>query len=451
MIAPGELVLVAISGGADSTALLSALAELKTQLKCRLRAAHLDHGIRGAAAAADAEAAADLARRLRIPFSKHRGDAPVYAKTHELSLEVAARELRYEWLETTAERYKANRIATGHTQDDQAETVLLNLLRGAGPRGLAGIPPVRGRIIRPLLKVTHHEVEDYCRAKGLAFRLDRSNLDLAFTRNRVRHEIIPALHRLQPAVVSHLASLAEIMRDEDEAWTQLAEFNVARLAEARGRRLVLSLFDLYNMPKALQRRVLRAAVARVKGDMLDFDLERTEALLQLALSGRTGAVVELPGGLQAVRSYDEIIIRAASPVSHQPVAGELMLPVPGEIAIPEIGWKITAHLTRTKRYPKNQYSALLDADKVSVPFTVRTRRRGDRFQPLGLAAPTKLQDFFVNAKVSQEERDRLPLVLSGGRIVWVVGHRIAEEVKVLKETRRTIRLEAVRINSRGEF
>ncbi len=450
MIAPGDLVLVAISGGADSTALLHSLVALKTQLKCRLRAAHLHHGIRGRAADADVTAAADLARRLRVPFTHHRVDAPAYAKAHGLSLEVAARELRYELLETVANHYHTARIATGHTQDDQAETVLLNLLRGTGPRGLAGIPPVRGRLIRPLLNVTHAEVEAYCRANGLTFRLDLSNLDLTFARNRVRHELMPVLQSLQPAVVSHLARLAEIMRDEDEAWSQLAEFVLERLADEREGRLVLSLFDFAEMPKAVQRRVLRAAVARVKGDTLDLDLERTEALLQLALSGRTGAIVELPAGLQAARSYDEIVITAQSPATLLPATGEWILSVPGEIVLPEIGWKITARLSRSRQHPRDQFSALLDADKVSSPLTVRTRRRGDRFHPLGLTAPTKLQDFFVNAKVPREARDRLPLVLTGNRIVWVVGHRISEEAKVLEDTRRTIRLEASRINLRGE-
>jgi tRNA(Ile)-lysidine synthase len=449
MIAPGDLVLVAISGGADSTALLHSLVQLKPTLKHRLRAAHLHHGIRGRAADADGEAAAALARRLRVPFIQHRVDAPAYAKAHHLSLEVAARELRYEWLEAAADRCRANRIATGHTRDDQAETVLLNLLRGAGPRGLAGIPPVRGRIIRPLLAVTHVEAKVCCRANGLAYRLDRSNLDLAFARNRLRRDIMPALQRLQPAVVSHLVRLAEIMRDEDDAFSELAEAILDRLGDVRERRISFSLSDFPALPKAIQRRVLRAAVARLKGNTLDLDLERTEALLRLALSGRTGAVIELPSGLQVERKYDELVIAAQPGAPQPPAPGEWTLPVPGEILLPEIGLRITARPSRSRRHPRDPFSALLDADKLTPPFTVRTRRRGDRFHAFGLVAPTKLQDFFVNAKVPRAERDRIPLVISAGRIVWVVGYRISEDSKVLDTTRRTIRLDAFRTKSRG--
>ncbi len=444
MVAAGDLVLVAVSGGPDSAALLHALAQLGARLRFRLRAGHVHHGIRGADADADARTARSLARKLGVPFHQHRTDVPAYAESRGLSLEAAAREVRYRWLESVANRFRARRIATGHTADDQAETVLLNLLRGAGPRGLAGIPPVRGRIIRPLIGIPRSAVEHYCTAHQLAYRIDESNQDLSFTRNRIRHEIMPALQRVQPAVVSNLCRLAEIMRAEDDFMSEQAENALRGAASQRPGEVgvLLSLFSA--LAPALQRRVLRAAIARVKGDELDVDLERIEALVELALSGRTGAVIELPGGLRTERTYGELVI-APAPAEKTPTGEEWLLPVPGKLSIPEMGIAISATRSRAKRPPPNPLAALVNAARVQGPLVVRTRRRGDRFRPIGMKGTVKLQDFFVNAKVPRAERDRVALVLSGGDLVWVVGYRVSEDFKVTQKTRASIRLEAARI------
>jgi tRNA(Ile)-lysidine synthase len=441
MVAPGDLVLVAVSGGPDSTALLAALAQLRTALGARLRAAHVHHGIRGAQADRDAEAAQALARSLTIPFSLRKADAPACARAGGLSLETAAREVRYAALETIARRCRADRIATGHTMDDQAETVLLNLIRGTGPRGLAGIPPVRGRIIRPLLDVRRAEVEHYCADQGLAYRLDESNADPAHTRNRIRRELIPALERIQPAIVPGLARLAAIMRDEDEFMSEQAGAAFRQVAAETRQNVALRLDRFAALAGALQRRLLRLAIAEIRGHQLDLELERIEAVRRLALTGRTGAVVELPGGLRAGRGYRELLITGAAPTA-PPVPGEWELPIPGEVCIPELGLCITARRSRSRRVPSDPASALMDAEAVRGPLLIRTRRRGDRFHPIGAKAPVKLQDLFVNAKVPRSERDRVPVVVSGDEIVWLVGHRVGNPAKVTERTRRTLRLEA---------
>jgi len=444
MIAAGDLVLVAVSGGPDSAALLHVLDSLRTKFRFRLRAAHVHHGIRGTDADADARAAATLAQSLGIPFSRHRADVPNYAETHGLSLEAAAREVRYQWLESIANRYRANRIATGHTADDQAETILLNLLRGTGPRGLAGIHPVRGRLVRPLISISRSHVENYCKHHRISFRVDRSNFDSTFTRNRIRHEALPALQKIQPAVATNLARLAAIMRAEDEFMAEQADNALRGVASQRPGEvgIILSLFGA--LAPALQRRVLRAAVARVKGDELDIGLERIDALVHLAVSGRTGATIELPGGLRAERTYGEVVI-APTPSGKDVSTQEWTLSVPGEITIRELGIELRARRSRAKTPPPNPMSALVDVSKIDIPLTVRTRRRGDRFRPLGMKGTVKLQDFFVNAKVSRSDRDRVPLVLSGDKIIWVVGYRINESVKTSGKTRRSIRLDVHRL------
>ncbi len=444
MLAPGQRVLVALSGGPDSTALLHVL----HRLGYPLIVAHVHHGLRGAEADADAAHARTLADSLEVPFHLRRADVASYAQEHKLSLETAAREVRYRLLEEVAQEVGASRIATGHTADDQAETVLLNLLRGAGPAGLSGIPPVRGAIIRPLLEVTHAQVEGYCREAGLEFRLDTSNRDRRFTRNRIRHDLLPLLAEIQPQLTGTLARLAEIMREENAFLESLVDQLVPTVVTWGEEEARLALHDLHSLPKALQRRLLRRVVAVAQGHATDIEFQRIEAITELAEHGRTGAVVELPGGLQAERSYGELIISAAQ--EHAPISGEWVLPVPGSVAIPELGVTLHAAASTDAAISDDPWQAVVDAETVTVPLLVRPWRAGDSFVPLGMTEAMKLQDYFVNAKVPRGKRHRTPLVLSGERIMWVAGQRIANPYRVTPNTRRTIRLRVEHTTSEGE-
>jgi tRNA(Ile)-lysidine synthase len=440
MIAPGQLVLVAFSGGADSTALLHAL----KQLGHRLCACHVHHGLRGAEADADAQHAAAFAASLGVPLAEKRADVRSAAKERKLSLETAAREVRYALLAEAAREFAADRIATGHTADDQAETVLLNLLRGAGPSGLAGIPPVRGDIIRPLLGVSRAEVREYCAAAGLSYREDRSNLDRRYTRNRIRHETMPALQQIQPNLTATLCRLAEIMRSEDEYLDSLLPAGQAQVQEGE---VSLPLAELAALPVALQRRRVRGALAAVKGDDRDLEFERIEAVLEMARRGETGAVIELPGGLAARRGYGELVIRKGE--SEAAPKGEWGLSTRRRICLSELGLILTVEPGEDTSLSDDPNVAVLDADRLQGELRVRLWQPGDRFVPLGLSEPVKLQDFFVNAKVPRVRRHRLPIVESGGEIVWVVGERISERHKVTASTRRTVRLQ-VRPIDQGE-
>jgi len=296
-------------------------------------------------------------------------------------------------------------------------------------------------------------VECYLEHEGLRYRSDRSNADVAHTRNRIRHQLMPALRQLQPAITSHLSRLAAIMRAEDEFMSEQAEAAFASVASCRSnkRQVAIRLDAFTALPPALQRRVIRQAIANIKGDELDLDLERVEAVMHLARAGRTGAVVELPGGICAQRGYEELVIRRASDNESEAVSNleprisntqEWLLPIPGELCIPELDLRIAARPSRSKTVPTDPARALMDAEIVPGPLLIRARRPGDRFQPIGAKGTMKLQDFLVNTKVPRAERDRVPVVLSGGRIVWLVGHRISNDAKVTAGTRRTVRLEA---------
>jgi len=431
MIAPGQLVLVALSGGADSTALLHAL----EQLGHRLCACHVHHGLRGAEADADARHAVAFAASLGLACAEKRADVKSLAKARKLSLETAAREVRYALLEEAARELSADRIATGHTADDQAETVLLHLLRGAGPAGLAGIPPVRGNIIRPLLDITRAEVQEYCTTERLSYREDRSNRDRRFTRNRVRHDIMPALRQIQPNLTAVLCRLAEIMRGEEEYLESLVPTGRVQVRESE---VSVPLAELNGLPVALQRRLLRRAIAAAKGDAREVEFERIEAVVEMAGRGGTGAVIELPGGVEARRGYGELVI--GKRVDKRAPEGEWEVSTRGRICLPELDLVMTAERSEDTSVSDDPNVAVLDADRLEGTLRVRLWKPGDRFVPLGLSEPVKLQDYFVNAKVPRVRRHSIPIVESGSEIVWVVGHRISERHKVTASTCRTIRL-----------
>jgi len=316
MLVGGETVVAAVSGGADSTALLQVLLALRADLRLTIHVAHFNHRLR-ADADADAAFVAEMSHGLGLPHHEGRGTPREYAERTKRSLEDAARHLRYAFLVSAAARAGAEAVATGHTLDDQAETVLMRLLRGTGARGLAGIPPVRAhdgvRVIRPLLLIPHAALEAVLRARGVAWREDPTNRDHAMLRNRVRHVLLPMLEGYNPDVRRTLSRLAEVIREETAALDALAApaVNAVLSGSAPVVRVVLEPF--LRLPPALQRRALREAVRRARGNVQGVGFVHLEGARRLAIEGRTGGIAELPGGARIVR------VRGALEVRGEPV------------------------------------------------------------------------------------------------------------------------------------
>jgi len=322
MLAAGDVVVAAVSGGADSTALLQLLAALREELRLKIHVAHFNHLLREDADV-DAAFVADMARALGLTFHQGSGDPRAHVGAGR-SLEDAARRLRYAFLTAVARAEGAHAIATGHTLDDQAETVLMRLLRGAGPWGLSGIPPVRThaglRLIRPLLEVPRTEVEASLRAAGLSWREDATNRDHAMLRNRVRGVLLPSLAGYNPHVRRTLARLAEVMRDETLALDVLAARRVNAVLSGRGATVRIALEPFARLPAALQRRALREAVRRCRGNIEGVGFVHLEGARRIALEGRPGAIAELPGGLRAVRVGRALEVRGGPRVQRRRTA-----------------------------------------------------------------------------------------------------------------------------------
>ncbi|MFZ5634659.1 MAG: tRNA lysidine(34) synthetase TilS [Bacillota bacterium] len=452
MISPGDAVLVGVSGGPDSVALLHLLNRLKEDLKLTLYAGHLNHMFRGEEAEADARLVESLAREWQVPFIMEKINVPGYLQKNRLSPQQGAREVRYRFFEETAARLGASRVALGHQADDQAETVLLNLIRGAGMTGLSGIPPVReGLYIRPLLNVRRKQIELYCRSFGLPYRVDSSNLKPVYLRNRVRLELIPLLEeKYNPAVVDSLNRLARIARDEDgylEAISRDAFESVVKSQKAG--KITILLEKLAGYPAAVRRRVIRIACRNLAGYGSALTFEHLDRALEMTAGKQDQGKIELPDGIVLVKRYRFLEIIKGREVPQVPFY-RYLLQVPGVTRIPEVNRSIAAEILAASlaggpcRFRCGE--ALLDLEKLKEPLYVRRRREGDVFFPLGMGGQVKLKKFFIDRKVPREERDAIPIVTCGNDIVWVAGFRPGEPWKVTERTKTCLYLKLLAEN-----
>ncbi|MFZ0314900.1 MAG: tRNA lysidine(34) synthetase TilS [Candidatus Korobacteraceae bacterium] len=453
LLRAGDRVAAAVSGGADSVALLRVLLALRSELGIVLAVAHFNHGLRGQSSEADEALVAELATAHGLDFFAGHGKVSDYASTAKLGIEAAGRELRYRWFTQLAVQQRFDSIATAHTWDDQAETVLLKFLRGAGTRGLAGIypildlsspggsfgakaplqkmavdgaaeaaplqitvsPDVTLRIVRPLLGVSRQEVESYLESLAQSWREDESNLDHRFLRNRLRHELLPLLEReYNPKIRRLLNDVADTARAEEDYWRELA----VPQAAARTSPNQLSLESFAQLPLALQRRVLKR-FAESEGVTLDF--AHIEKLRRCALGEQAQA--EMPGGRVVVRRRASLQWRAAGEESA--AAYWYVLPVPGEIGIAELGLSVRTEMVPEKFALELPQEELLNPGLVGAELVVRNWRPGDRFWPANSRSEEKLKRLFAEKHISAEERLQCPVAIHEDEIIWVRGFPVA--------------------------
>lgn len=455
---PNCRLVVAVSGGPDSLALLYALHRAAPNMGMSLHGAHLNHSLRGDASDVDAGFVADTFRSLSIPLTSEKIDVASYRQEHRLSLEEAARRVRLDFLARVMAKQAAGAVAVGHTHDDQAETVLQHLIRGSGLTGLRGMQPTATlqiadtsvTLVRPMLDITRAETEEFCRAIGVEPRVDESNQSHEMTRNRVRLELLPIMERINPSVKDALVrlsrsvalDLALIEREVSEAAGSVVHHNAdgATIERAAFSRLDLS----------IQRHLLRRTVGAVQSGTGDLTERHVNAMLKL-MPGPAGKSVDLPGGVHFAVSYDEAYVRLEQPDGYIAVdmGVETPLRIPGETVAGS--WRVTATVEETGSTSGAQYARdpipggelveHFDAESLSGPVTVRNRRPGDTFQALGMKGTKKLQDFMVDLRIPRDRRDGIPLVVSDQGIAWVAGVRIAEWARVRENTRQLLRIE----------
>ncbi len=440
MVRRGEKVLVAVSGGPDSIALLRLMLDLSKELGIILHAFHLDHRLRPESEG-DAAFVAAVCERLGVQLESASYDVPSFLRETGLSVEDGARRVRYRLLEETADRIGAHRIALGHQADDQVETFLMRLIRGTGLAGLSAIPPVRGRFIRPLIEVDKDEILEYLDEVGEGFVIDASNEDLSFLRNRIRLRLIPELLGYNPAFKRLVLQTVEIAREDEALLETETSWRFEAISSVEDGIVSISLADFNKQPPAIARRIVRRALEIAKGDLLGFEFKHASEVLNGAAAGSLR--VDLPGEVVAAVEAGELVIGRKSAMMPPP-AKPVELPVPGIAKAPELGCIVKAEVVSAEGYEisKDPFVAQLDAERVKSPLAVRSWRPGDAFAPLGMYGEKKLQDFFVDEKVPRRRRPRIPIVEGGGEILWVVGMRINDRYKVTSGTRKVLILKA---------
>jgi tRNA(Ile)-lysidine synthase len=437
MVKPGERVLVAVSGGADSVALLLCLQRLAARLKITVTAAHLNHRLRGAESDADEEFVRKLCARHGIDLIAESARVKEKAAASRQNLEEAAREARYDFLRRAARQVGADRIAVGHTLNDQAETVLMRLFRGSGAAGISAIyPVVDGVIVRPLLETGRAEILRYLKSLRIRHREDSSNRDLELRRNRLRNKWIPQLAReFNPRLIETLSREADLARETTDFLEQISRAEYKRLrAPVRGG-ISLPAKEIAEMHPLMKKLVWRHALLEVRGSLRGITTHHIEAVLGLCRTGQSGKVAELPGGTTVVRRFKNVAV-----LQHRPEAGssfEYRLRLPGRCAVPEAGLEIIA--SEGENGDATLFSACLDRDLLPRTLVVRSRRPGDRY---GGAGHRKIKKMLIDARIDLQARSTLPVVAVKDAVVWIPGFKPARRYTARSDSSRCILLQA---------
>ncbi|MDB5035887.1 MAG: Cell cycle control ATPase [Chlorobi bacterium] len=451
MLLGGEKVLLAVSGGIDSMALLDMMVRLAPTLRLELAVAHFDHGLRAEASQEDSAFVVEQAKLRGLKSYVGRGDVKKLATAQKLSVEEASRKARYQFLARVARKHEYAVIATAHNSNDNAETLLLNMMRGSGVTGLAAIPPVRTvapgvLLARPLLGTDRSTIEAYAAEVELQWREDATNASLQFTRNRVRHELLPLLAQYNPGIINTLNSTAEIMRGLEQYLSHAVELAIKRVVTDRDTEHVeMTLTHLKHYLPAIQAEIVQRTVSKTF-DIPPISYSAVERTLSLVYR-ETGSRVELGGGLSVVRDRDTLTVRCDPPT---PIVVDKKFK-PGETIKTERVTLASERLERANvRFTRNTNVEFVDADKISDTLTLRSWRDGDRFRPIGLGGEKKVSDFLVDSKVPLDRKKDIMVVADGENIVWVCGMRMDDRYRVEQQTKNVIRLEIRGLSRNGD-
>ncbi|MDD4680395.1 MAG: tRNA lysidine(34) synthetase TilS [Clostridia bacterium] len=458
MLSPGDKVVVGLSGGADSVALLHILKEIQEgPLDIRLFAAHVNHGIRGEAARNDADFTQTLCSGWGIPFYLEEADIPSLACSLQQSEEEAGRHFRYGFFHKVLEKTGADKIATAHHKNDQAETILHNLIRGTGMQGLTGIQAVNeGIIIRPLLELTKQEILEYLDIHHLPYQEDATNKDSTYTRNRIRNRLIPVLEKdFNPDIVDSLVRMSRILREEEEFLTEYTRDLYRKYSKTLTNKLVFDLKPFLSCHTAIQKRLVRAALRDLRGDLDDVGSSHVEAVIKLAAGSRTGSQTVVPGSekgdqpVQVKVSYGTLQFQKVK-LDMPSAIVDKHLDIPGKVV-----WEHPEMVITAERWEKNKglefspQCIYIDEDKIKGNLMLRSRKEGDRFQPLGMEGTKKLKDFFIDRKVPAEQRAYVPLLVDEENIIWVAGFQMNHNYRLTDLSRNIVKISIQNHNING--
>jgi tRNA(Ile)-lysidine synthase len=442
MFNAGDIVVVAVSGGPDSICLLHILHRLKEEFKLTLYSAHINHCLRGEEADKDEAYVEEFCKELGIECFSRRIDINKLSQERGLSTESAAREARYEFFDEIVKKLGAQKVALAHNANDQAETVLMRIIRGTGMEGIVGIKAVRGNIfIRPLINIKRESIEAYCEKNSLKPRIDKTNLESIYTRNKIRLELIPYIRKnFNSDIVMALNRLADTMSRDNDFLEGIAYEKFKKYCYVKAEKVIIDK-EAFKEHEAVLTRVLRNAINDIKGNLHNIEKIHIYDLISLQSAG-TGKKINLPDNIIGFNNYEniEIFLNKTSDNKEEKI---YPLYINEENRIEDYSFKVTMKLiSQNEKVGFNEKSEVkyFDYDKIKGGITLRTRRNGDRFVPFGMKGSKKLKDLFIDLKIPQEERDRIPLICFGEDIAWIVGYRISDSYKIDKNTKRILEI-----------
>ena len=465
MLSFNDRVLIGVSGGPDSVTLLNVLLSLKKRYNLSFFIAHLDHMLRGEESDEDANFVKNLAKELGLPCEVKSCNLIEIAQKEHLTLEEAARKFRYKFYLETTKKFKANKIALGHNADDQVETILMRFLRGTGLEGLMGIPPVRGKIIRPLIECSREEIEEYCKENKIEYRVDSSNKEVVYFRNKIRLELLPLLSQGYNKNIKDITLRLRNIISEVSAYlkqeTELLFKEVARRENPET--VIIDLKKFTSLPLVLKRRIIRKSIEVVKGNLYSISFRHNNEILKLTEHQLGEKEIYLPDNLMAKKIYGKIIIYKKRVSKDQteriPIPWEYDILIPGKTEIKSLGLKveikkldfanIKSSLYFTRKKSKGEFLEFIDYNEVKPPIKLRNRRSGDKFYPLKMKGLKKVKDFFIDNKIPKSHRDLIPILVDNkDQIIWIIGMRLDDRVKINSDTKKVL---CIKIKIKNNF
>ncbi|SKA78692.1 tRNA(Ile)-lysidine synthase [Clostridium sp. USBA 49] len=443
MISQNDKIIVAVSGGPDSICLLHILYKLKEIFNITLYAAHLNHCLRGDEADKDEEYVKEFCNKLGIECFTKKIDINKLSKERGISSESAGREARYEFFDELLKKLEAQKIALAHNANDQAETVLMRIMRGTGMEGLVGIKPVRSNIfIRPLINIKRENIEKYCKENNLNPRIDKTNLESIYTRNKIRLELIPYLQKnFNKDIINVLNRLADTIIIDNDYLDKISKEKYNTYCENKAGKVIIYK-GAFSEEKAILNRIIRKAINNLKGNLYDIEKIHIKNLIELQKCN-TGKKINLPNGIIAFNNYGDIELTLGEKFRNKPDNDEYILYIDRENIIESFNLKVSLRLINKDEkinFKENSFVKYFDFDSAPKNIYLRTRRNGDKFTPLGMKGSKKLKDLFIDLKVPKEERDTIPIIVFDDEIVWIVGYRISEKYKINKNTKKILEI-----------
>jgi tRNA(Ile)-lysidine synthase len=442
MFNKGDIVIVGVSGGPDSICLLHLLNELSNQLEIKLIVAHVNHCLRGLEADKDQEFVHNFCEDLKIECYSKRIDINKIAEMNNVSSETAGRDARYEYFNELKSKFKANKIALAHNANDQAETVLMRIIRGTGLEGLVGIKPVRDDVfVRPLINISRNQIEEYCAINNISTRVDKTNFENIYARNKIRLELIPYIEKnFNSDIVNGLIRLGDTAKKDNDFIEKQADFSYKRYCHRKQGKVIIG-NEAFNEDEAVLSRLIRRAYQEVSGNLYNFEKIHIYDIINIQKQG-TGKEVTLPSAVNAINDYGDIII-TKNEKSKELGKYEFYLHINKENRIQHIGKSITLKLLENKNkinFTDKPNVRNFDFDKIKGDIKVRNRKDGDKFIPLGMKGTKKLKDLFIDLKVEKGERSKIPLICFGDDIAWIVGYRVSDKFKITEDTKNILQI-----------